>query len=102
MTRLPSSLLRESITIRDYLGDGADGSVFGPPRTARARFEGRRRAVRTAGGTDVISSGSVAVRPGQEAPVESRVECRGRTYEVAEVITLEGLTRPAGYELVLT
>lgn len=99
--RVPSSLLRETITIEAFLGAAAYGPKYGPATSVKARVEGRRRAVRTADGTDVIASATAIVRPEVEVTPESRVVHDGRTYEVLDVLVGEGLTRPAYRELIL-
>lgn len=100
--RVPSSLLRSSITVEPYLGAGAYGPSYGTAVTLRARVEGRRRAVRRPDGTDVIASATATIRPeGPDVPVESRVVHAGRTYEVLDVVLGEGLTRPTYRELIL-
>jgi hypothetical protein len=102
---VPSSLLRQQATIEPYQGNTGRGPVWGEPVVVRCRFEGKRRVVRrvNAGdsGSDVISSGSVTIRPGLDVPTESRVTISARTYEVLDVIVGEGLTRPAYIELMV-
>jgi len=103
--RVPSSLLRQQATIEPYQGNTGRGPTWGEPVEVRCRFEGKRRVIRriNAGdsGSDVISSGSVTIRPTIEVPTESRVTIGTRTYEVLDVIVGEGLTRPAWLELLV-
>jgi len=99
---LPSSVLRQRITGRPYLGStGTKGAAYGEPRTVRARVVGRRRVVRSSTGTQRTSTQTAEVRPGDEFPTQSQVVFEGETYEVAEVVPMQGLSRPAGYQLVL-
>ena len=102
---VPSSLLRQQATIEPYEGNTGRGPTWGPAVTVRCRFEGKRRAIRrvNAGdsGSDVISSGSVTIRPGLDVPTESRVTIAARSYEVLDVIVGQGLTRPAYIELLV-
>lgn len=99
---IPTSLLPHRITIEPYEGEsGAAGPVYGTSFQARARVEGRRRAVRSANGTDVISSASAIVRPHVNPRPESKVLHDGRRYEILEVIVGQGLRRPEYRELVL-
>lgn len=100
--RVPTALLRERITVEPFEGSGAYGPVYGAAFTLRARVEGRRRAVRTTGGTDVIASATATIRPdAREVPVESKVTHGDRDYEVLDVILGEGLTGPTYRELIL-
>lgn len=103
--QVPTSLLPDRITIEPYLGSGAYGPSYGDPVTLRARVEGRRRAVRTSGGVDVIGQATATVRPTPAAmaaaAVESKVTHGDRTYEVLDVVRGEGLTRLSHLELIL-
>lgn len=105
--KVPTSLLRQTITVEPYLGDSAYGPVYGPATTARGRVEGKRRAVRKRDGTDVISTASITVRPDVNIPTESRVVAPhpvtglDETFEALEVITMQGLNRPAGFEVLV-
>lgn len=100
--RVPSSLLPHQVTIEAFQGtSGGAGPVYGAPVAVRARVEGRRRAVRTGAGIDVISSATAIVRPDVAVAVEARLTHRGRVYEVLDVAEGEGLRGPAYRELIL-
>lgn len=105
--KVPTSLLRQTVTVEAYLGDSAVGPVYGSPTTVRARVEGKRRAVRRANGTDVISTASITVRPDVNIPTESRIVAphpvtgADETFEVLEVITGAGLARPSHFEVLV-
>jgi hypothetical protein len=100
--RIPTQLLTTKATVSEYLGDsGVGGPVYGPERDLRGRFDARRRAVKTNAGVDVVSSGSLLVRPDTTVAVSSKVVIADRSYEVLEVAAPEGLTRPAYRELIL-
>lgn len=103
---VPTSLLRQQVTIEPYQGNTATGPTWGPPVTVRCRFEGKRRTIRRANagtdaGSDVISTGSVTIRPDLDVPTESRATVDGHAYEVLDVIVGEGLTQPAYLELLV-
>lgn len=99
---VPTSLLLQRIDLRPLEGEGADGPVMGDWVTGvRARVVGRRRVVRSGGGNDRTSTQTAIVRPKNVVAPESQARFDGDTYEVAEVIPMEGLRGPAGYELVL-
>lgn len=102
--RVPSSLLRQRLTIEDYTGEtGSGGPAYGPPRMLLARVEGTRKTVRTAAGVDVITSAVAYVRPGAVVAAQARATCEGRTYTVVDVIDGEALTGRASHrELMLS
>ena len=100
--KVPTSLLRETITVEAFLGTGAYGPSYGAAQSLRARVEGKRRVVRKADGTDLISSATATIRPDVTVATESRVTHGANVYEVVDVIVGEGLTRPAYLELVLS
>lgn len=114
--KVPSSLLRQTITIQPFLGTGAYGPRWGDEVTVKARVEGKRRTVRRPDGTDVISTASATIRPdlyvdqspgaftdtlGTPVPLESKATWEGRDYTVVDVIVGQGLTRAAYWELML-
>jgi hypothetical protein len=106
--RIPTSLLRQRITVEPYQGtDGVGRSVYGPAVTAPARVEGKRRSIRKANGTEVISTASITVRPDVYAPEESRITAPHpitgdvETFEVLQVLTMQGLSRPVGFEVLV-
>jgi hypothetical protein len=105
---IPSSLLRETITLEPFEGSGAYGPIYGAQQTLRARVEGKRRVVRKEDGTDLISSATAFVRPGVDIATESRVThlrhgaSEPTVYEVVDVLPGEGLSRPAYLELLLS
>ncbi len=92
---IPTAALRQQVTIEAFTGDGALGPTFsaaGP--LTRCRIVGKRRAVRTRAGVDVISSASIIFRPDVSAPAESRITHGADTYTVLDVAPSEELTRP--------
>lgn len=114
---IPHAALRQRITVEPFLGTSAYGPRWGDPVTVRARVVGKRRSVRQADGTDIISSASAIIRPDlrfdqvvdemsdgfdQQIPLESRVTWDDRLFEVIDVLVGQGLTRPEHLELVLS
>lgn len=95
------SLLRNRCTIRSKTDDGAMGPVWTTTRNVPCRFEGKRRQVRRPDGTDVISSASITVGPRVTVAPEDEIIVDGRTYEVQDVLVMEGLSRPAGFEVLV-
>ncbi len=110
---MPSSLLRQQITVEPYLGDSATGPRYGPAVALRARVEGKRRVVGavSAGpdvGSDVISTASATIRPPDfDIPAQSKVTAPSpvtgapQEYEVLQEIVGQGLSRAADIELLL-
>jgi hypothetical protein len=101
MVKLPTSLLRQTITVEPYLGSSATGPRFGAPVAIRARVEGRRQVVKSADGHDIVSSAAAIIRPEHAIAAQSRVTYDGRKYDVVDVRPGQGLTRPTHFELVL-
>lgn len=101
--KVPTSLLRERITIEAFEGESAYGPVYGAPVTGvPARFDGQRRVVRKADGTDLVASGTVIVRPDVTITTQSRVTIGADTYEVVDVLPAEGLARPSHLEVLVS
>lgn len=100
---IPTAVLRERATIRPYLGTSGQGApLFGTPLTGvPGRLVGKRRAVRTREGVDVIADATLDVRPGLDVVAESEVQVRGRTYTVLAIADAEELNRPHHTELIL-
>ncbi len=100
--RVPSSLLRQQVTVERYLGEsGTGGPVFGPPVTVRARVEPSGKVYRLPDGTEQVAAAVAWVRPDVEVAAEDRVTCAGQPYEVAKVADQVGLSRTSHRELVL-
>jgi hypothetical protein len=101
--RIPSSLLRDRVTVERYTGSGAYGPSFGEPlEDVPMRIEGVRRAVRTAAGVDVIGSATGWARPDLDITPESKLTtASGRVYTVLDVLPGEGLSRTAYQQLIL-
>jgi hypothetical protein len=100
---IPTAALRESLTVEPFRGNGPRGKVFDAPTVVAARVTGQRRVVRRQGATEVISSATALIRPESmgAVTVDSRVQWRGRRYDVLDVLPLESLTRPEGAQVLL-
>ena len=111
MTRIPTHTLRQTATIEPYQGEtGEGGATFGEPVTVATRLERREKRVVRPDGVEVVTTGVGFIRPevtvdigDNERPpaAEDRYTCSGRTYEIVEVATGQGLTRPTHLELML-
>lgn len=105
---IPTAVLPHRVTLRAYQGEGGTGGpVFGPDLTdVPARIVGKRRAVRTRDGADVIADATCDLRPrhrGQTLDVlaQSEVTHGDRTYTVLGVAETVDLTRAHGVQLLL-
>lgn len=104
---IPRASLRKRITIEAYQGESAYGPVYGAPLIdVPARFDGKRRVVRKADGTDLIASGTLTLRPGVLITSQSRVTVpvngENHVYEVVEVLPHEDLTRTHHIEVLVS
>lgn len=100
--QVPRTLLPHRATVEAYQGEtGLDGPSWAPGVTVPARFDAKRRAVRTADGVDVVGSGTVTVDPGVTAPVRSRVTVGDDVFVVLEATPATALG-PGSVALVLT
>lgn len=100
---IPTAVLRERVTIEPYLGDGAYGPLFGAPLEAvPARIVGKRRAVRTSAGVDVIASATATIRPTLDVPAQSRItRADDSTWVVLDVADAEELASRHHRDLIL-
>lgn len=101
---IPGFLLRHSIAIEPYAGQGGNGPTYGPSVTVRCFRDDTRRLVRDGMGEQVVSETTVYCPLSTVAPPLSRVSVNGRT---AYVITAKsrdggGLPTPDHLEIALT
>ncbi|MBE0430065.1 MAG: hypothetical protein IBX61_09390 [Thermoleophilia bacterium] len=100
---IPLSDLPDTIAIEPYEGTSGHGQpVYGSPASVRARFIGKRRLVKKADGQEVISSGTVLIRPGMDVPIKSRLTRAGRPFEVVEVLPVAELNRVHHLEVLIS
>lgn len=99
---IATALLPLRVTVEAYIGSGSHGARYATAVTSvPARFVGRRRAVRTTTGTDVISSGSFVFRPDVTVPAESRITNGTDTYTVLDTAPAGELRRPHSIEVLV-
>lgn len=94
--RLPARMMphKNLVSYRPYLGEGADGAVYGDEvLCARAAIDDKRRFVRTADGREFMASGRVALDyPDHDVPPGSQVTVwRGRSNERTSTVVLVAL-----------
>ncbi|MBE0430031.1 MAG: hypothetical protein IBX61_09220 [Thermoleophilia bacterium] len=100
---IPLSDLPDTIAIEPYEGTSGHGQpVYGSAVDARASFTGKRRLVKKPDGQEVVSSGTVLLRPDVNCPMKSRITRDGRDYEVVEVLPIAELNRIHHLEVLVS
>lgn len=105
MGAVPAALLRHSITIEPYLGQGGAGPTYGPAVTVRAFVDESRRRVRDSTGREVTAEATIVCPLATTAPVESRITLpSGRVATVIAAARRDGggLPTPDHLELATT
>lgn len=77
-------MLKDTVTVETWAGEGAYGAVYADPVTVRWNYDGKRRLVRNANGEEVISEGTGTAHP-DDAPLfapESRLTIDARASRV--------------------
>jgi hypothetical protein len=70
---VPPQLLRHTVTVEAYLGDGARGPLYGAPQTVPCYLEHKTRVARAPDGRQVTSTSQVFCDLGPTVTTESRV-----------------------------
>lgn len=70
---LPEFLLQHTVTVEPWTGSGAYGDVWGTGFTLACFVEDKRRLVRAADGSEVVSETTVYANRGPSIPNRSRV-----------------------------
>lgn len=99
---ISSALLNTDATLEPYEGNSSLGEVYGDGVPMKGRFDGKRRMVKRSDGSEIISSGTLLVRPDVEVPMLSRITIDGRAYIVQEILPAKGLNRTHHLELILS
>lgn len=94
--KIRRSLLKDTVTVETYQGEGAYGAVYAAAVSVRVNVDGTRRLVRDASGAEVIAEATLSVHPSDAslfAP-ESRLTINGYTSKVinANLQTFRGST----------
>lgn len=100
--RVPSEALRQRITIEKYAGEGALGSTFGAPVSARASVQPTQALVVDYKNDAVSVDTVVIVRP-EVGPVDpgSRVTIDGKMFRVVKAFAIPDGHHPSHYELMV-
>ena len=103
--RVPNELLRNTITVRAYLGQGARGASYGEPRTMKAQVQPTARVWIERDNTGVSQDidALIVVRP-ESGPVavESIIEYGGEKFRVIRSYDMPDERRPSHIELAVT
>ncbi|MGW5352205.1 hypothetical protein ACWERV_17050 [Streptomyces sp. NPDC004031] len=101
---IPPVLLRDTVTVEAYLGDGARGPLYGAPQQVPCYLERKTRVARAPDGREVTSSSQVFCDLGPTVTTESRVTLpdgtRPAVLQVAEYDT-HGLVQVDHLEIYL-
>lgn len=101
MGHIPGFLLRHTVLVAPYEGQGAYGETYGPERTVRCFIDDTRRLVRNTNGDETVSETTVLCRLGEDIPPESRVTVNGRVTTVIAVSRMDGGGLPTPDHLAL-
>ena len=98
--RIPHEALRETLSVEDYAGSGAMGSVFAAPRSVRANIQVTNRLIIEARGRQVYANTLILIRPEDgPIPIESRVVHGTDTFRVVRAFAMPDTRRPTHWEL---
>ena len=90
------SLLKDTVSVETYAGEGAYGPIYAEPVAVPCRVEATRRLVRNASGFEVVSESTLFVHPDDVATFtpESRLTfaTRQSTVIVVKPQTFRGAT----------
>lgn len=99
MKAIPRRLLRDSVSIEAYTGNGAYGPIYSTAATVLCKASSMRQLVRNSEGAEVVSELTLYVHPDDAASFvpESRVTFATR---VCTVLSAAPLARPGETVLV--
>lgn len=99
---IPTAVLPHRVTVEPYESTAGNGTtIYGRALRKRGLFVGKRRAVKTSTGVDVIGSGVFLMRPDDRVVAESKLTRGTRTYTVLDVAPSEDALHPHHVELIL-
>jgi hypothetical protein len=70
---LPEFLLQHTVTVEPWEGSGGYGDIWGAPFDLQCFVEDKRRLVRAADGSEVVSETTVYANRGPSIPNRSRI-----------------------------
>lgn len=87
---IPPALLRHTVTVEAYLGDGGRGPLYGAAQSVPCYLEQKTRMTRAPDGRQVTSSSQVYCDLGPAVTTQSRVTLPdGRTPAVLQVASYD-------------
>lgn len=97
--KVPTQLLRETVTISEYLGSGSRGPKFGDAREVRALMQPTSRLLVDDDGNTVTVSIVMIIRP-EDGPANprTRVVWGSQSYRVASGLFFPDTRRPVHFE----
>lgn len=103
MTRVPSQLLRQHVTVRDRTEDTGDGPGYADSRRIRCRVDWRTQLVRTPDGEDITVVGTLLIRPDTQIAAGAEVTVDGDARTAVAVTPIYGPgAKLAGRTVLLT
>ena len=83
------SLLKDTVTVESYIGEGPYGPVYADPIRVKVNLDQTRRLVRTAAGDEAVSEATLQVHPNDADlfTVESLLGFDGRKSRVMNAKT---------------
>ena len=88
--KIPSLMLRQTVTVQDRTPDLGDGPGWGPERILRCRIDWGRTLVRGPQGDDITVTGTMLIRPEETIEVGARVTVDGDARTVFAVNPIFG------------
>ena len=103
MGSVPPFLLRHTVTVEPYEGEGPFGPQFGTAVTVRCFVDDKRRLVRNPTGDEVVSESTFYAPLNTVCPAHSRVTVNGRQTTVLAASRRDGggLPTPDHLEVAL-
>jgi hypothetical protein len=98
---IPSAVLRDTLSIEPYLGEGASGPSYGAAVSVPAKITAKKSSVTLPDGRKGKCALQALIRPGTEYPILSRVTAGGRVFIVLESEEITELTRSYCWRLSL-
>lgn len=90
---IATAILRQILAVEPLQGESASGPLYGDAVSYPARLEPKRRVVRSAEDTVIVSDALAYLRPEAEVAVGDRVTCEGVAYRVLGVEVARELAR---------
>lgn len=99
--KIRRSLLKDTVTVSTYGGEGAYGPTVGDPSEVRVNLDAKRRLVRNGAGDEVVGEVVLHVHPddADRFTPETRIVAAGQDLQVLAVHTITGRGRASHLEV---